>query len=285
MKMGKQQWLSSTQPTALFERGVGVLWGVNMTITDRLPGESCMRPALQLVVVGSLLCFTNKDDFSMPQVKMRYVIAVLTLRQVCFRLWTMSCVTASSEMCRAQRWDLDDSCCAGAIDGVQGQGWIMGMWQRSNLWVQAKESVCGLHLDNIETTFPRLRPQVQRKLPRKATRLQAKTLETQQQLRGILSGGVVEKFLQRKTSVCLSTSGGGRHTEVPYRAGFYGDLRKAVTRSGSFSGLISVLPQRRTCVQPLHPHFFGLPTQSDRHGWTQAANKTRIRRVTTHTGL
>lgn len=102
---------------------------------------------------------------------------------------------------------------------------------------------------------------------------------------GILSGGVVEKFLQRKTSVCLSTSGGGRHTEVPYRAGFYGDLRKAVTRSGSFSGLISVLPQRRTCVQPLHPHFFGLPTQSDRHGWTQAANKTRIRRVTTHTGL
>lgn len=183
MKMGKQQWLSSTQPTALFERSVGVLWGVNMTITDRLPGESCMRPALQLVVVGSLLCYTNKDDFSMPQVKMRYVIAVLTLRQVCFRLWTMSCVTASSEMCRAQRWDLDDSCCAGAIDGVQGQGWIMGMWQRSNLWVQAKESVCGLHLNNIETTFPRLRPQVQRKLPRKATRLQAKTLETQQQLR------------------------------------------------------------------------------------------------------
>lgn len=142
-----------------------------------------MRPALQLVVVGSLLCYTNKDDFSMPQVKMRYVIAVLTLRQVCFRLWTMSCVTASSEMCRAQRWDLDDSCCAGAIDGVQGQGWIMGMWQRSNLWVQAKESVCGLHLNNIETTFPRLRPQVQRKLPRKATWLQAKTLETQQQLR------------------------------------------------------------------------------------------------------
>lgn len=176
MKMGKQQWLSSTQPTALFERGVGVLWGVNMTITDRLPGESCMRPALQLVVVGSLLCYTNKDDFSMPQVKMRYVIVVLTLRQVCFRLWTMSCVTASSEMCRAQRWDLDDSCCAGTIDGVQGQGWIMGMWQRSNLWAQAKESVCGLHLNNIETTFPRLRPQVQRKLPRKATAITGKNI-------------------------------------------------------------------------------------------------------------
>lgn len=159
MKMGKQQWLSSTQPTALFERGVGVLWGVNMTITDRLPGESCMRPALQLVVVGSLLCYTNKDDFLMPQVKMRYVIVVLTLRQVYFRLWTMSCVTASSEMCRAQRWDLDDSCCAGAIDGVQGQGWIMGMWQRSNLWVQAKESVCGFsseqhwnHVSQVEAT-------------------------------------------------------------------------------------------------------------------------------------
>lgn len=28
-----------------------------------------------------------------------------------------------------------------------------------------------------------------------------------------------------------------------------------------------------------------LPTQSDQHGWTQAANKTRIRRVSTHTGL
>lgn len=278
MKMGKQQWLSSTQPTALFERGVGVLWGVNMTITDRLPGESCMRPALQLVAVGSLLCDPNKDDFSMPQVKMRYVIAVLTSRQVCFRLWTMSCVTASSEMCRAQRCDLDDGCCAGAIDGAQGQGWIMGMWQRSNLWVQAKESVCGLHLNNIETTFPRLRPQVQRDYRQKHWRLN-------NNCGGILSGGVVERFLQRKTSACLSTSGGGRHTEVPYRAGFYGDLRKVVTRSGSFSGLISVLPQRRTCVQPLHPHFFGLPTQSDRHGWTQAANKTRIRRVTTHTGL
>lgn len=28
-----------------------------------------------------------------------------------------------------------------------------------------------------------------------------------------------------------------------------------------------------------------LPAQSDQHGWTQAANKTRIRRVSTHTGL
>lgn len=36
--------------------------------------------------------------------------------------------------------------------------------------------------------------------------------------------------------------------ELPRRAGFYGDSRKAATRSGSFSGLISVLSQRRTCV-------------------------------------
>lgn len=41
--------------------------------------------------------------------------------------------------------------------------------------------------------------------------------------------------------------------EVPRWAGFYGDLRKAATRSGSFSGLISVLPQRRTCVCPPPP--------------------------------
>lgn len=38
--------------------------------------------------------------------------------------------------------------------------------------------------------------------------------------------------------------------ELPRRAGFYGDSRKAATRSGSFSGLISVLSQRRTCVSP-----------------------------------
>lgn len=49
--------------------------------------------------------------------------------------------------------------------------------------------------------------------------------------------------------VCISRCTGGG--EVPHRAGFYGDLRKAVTRSGSFSGLISVLPQRGTCVR--HP--------------------------------
>lgn len=31
------------------------------------------------------------------------------------------------------------------------------------------------------------------------------------------------------------------------------------------------------------PHtFLPLPPQSDRHGWTQAANKTRIKRVSTH---
>lgn len=44
--------------------------------------------------------------------------------------------------------------------------------------------------------------------------------------------------------------------EVPHQAGFYGDLRKAPTRSGSFSGLISVLSQRRTCVSlppPVNP--------------------------------
>lgn len=102
-----------------------------------------------------------------------------------------------------------------------------------------------------------------------------------------LGGGVLYKSLRRKASLCVSASVGAQegeaHTEVPYRAGFYGDLRKAVTRSGSFSGLISVLPQRRTCVQP--PHLYTLPTQSDQHGWTQAANKTRIRRVSTHTGL
>lgn len=60
-----------------------------------------------------------------------------------------------------------------------------------------------------------------------------------------------------RTRVCVSASVGAQegetHTEVPYRAGFYGDLRKAVTRSGSFSGLISVLPQRRTCVCPPPP--------------------------------
>lgn len=41
--------------------------------------------------------------------------------------------------------------------------------------------------------------------------------------------------------------------ELPRRAGFYGDSRKAATRSGSFSGLISVLSQRRTCVSSPPP--------------------------------
>lgn len=128
-----------------------------------------MNPALMAVVVESLILYTNQDDFSVPQVKMRYVTVVLTMKQVCFRLWTLLCVTASSEMCRAQLWDLDDSCCVGAIDSVQGQGWIRGIWQWSNLWMQAKESVCGLNLNNSETTFPRSRPQVQCELSMTAT--------------------------------------------------------------------------------------------------------------------
>lgn len=37
-------------------------------------------------------------------------------------------------------------------------------------------------------------------------------------------------------SASVGAQEGEAHTEVPYRAGFYGDLRKAVTRSGSFSG-------------------------------------------------
>lgn len=49
-----------------------------------------------------------KNEFSVPRVKMRYVIAALTMRQVCFRSRTLLCVTASSEMCLAQLWDLDD---------------------------------------------------------------------------------------------------------------------------------------------------------------------------------
>ncbi|KAI4807429.1 hypothetical protein KUCAC02_027236, partial [Chaenocephalus aceratus] len=32
----------------------------------------------------------------------------------------------SPEMCRAQLWDLDGTCSAGAIDGAQGQGWMGG---------------------------------------------------------------------------------------------------------------------------------------------------------------
>lgn len=98
-----------------------------MTIIDRYLCETCVKPALQAVMVGSLLHYTNKDDFSVPQVKMRYVIAVLTMRQVCFRSRTLLCVTASIEMCLAQLWDLDDSCSVGALDRLQGQGWMGGM--------------------------------------------------------------------------------------------------------------------------------------------------------------
>lgn len=112
---GNRQWLSSTRPTALFERsgrgGGGFAESLNVTLIDRYLCE----PALQPVVVGSLLHSTNRDDFSMPPVKMRYVIAVLTMRQVCFRSRTL---LWSSEMCRAQLQDLDDSCSVGALDGV-----------------------------------------------------------------------------------------------------------------------------------------------------------------------
>lgn len=74
-------------------------------------------------------------------------------------------------------------------------------------------------------------------------------------------GGVVYRGRPR-ISRCTSsqrwrggTGGGvGRGGKVPCRARFYGNLRKAVTRSGSFSqGLNSTLPQRRTCVRPVRP--------------------------------
>lgn len=110
-------WAALDLPPCL-RGGGGSSESLNVTIIDRYLCETCMRPALQPVVVGSLLHSTNKDDFSMPQVKMRYVMVVLTMRQVCFRSRTLSCVTASSEMCLAQLWELDDSCSVGAIDGV-----------------------------------------------------------------------------------------------------------------------------------------------------------------------
>lgn len=53
---------------------------------------------------------------------------------------------------------------------------MRGMWQWSNLWVQAKEWVCGLHLNNIETMFPRLRPQVHCELSGKAIAIKVKTI-------------------------------------------------------------------------------------------------------------
>lgn len=127
--------------------------------------------------------------------------------------------------------------------------------------MQAEESVCGQHLNNIETTCPRLRPQVQRELSGKHHKVKNA---------GERSDGVLfdwHSVVMFCTNLCggrphsVSASVGAQegeaHTEVPYRAGFYGDLRKAVTRSGSFSGLISVLPQRRTCVQP--PTFVPSP--------------------------
>lgn len=79
-----------------------------MTIIDRCLCEISMRLALQPVEVGSLLLSPNKDDFSMPPLKLRYVTAALTMRQVCFQSPTLLRVTASSEMCRAQRRDLDE---------------------------------------------------------------------------------------------------------------------------------------------------------------------------------
>lgn len=45
----------------------------------------------------------------MPRVKMQYVTVVLTIRAACFRSQTLLCVTASSKMCSAQLWDLDDT--------------------------------------------------------------------------------------------------------------------------------------------------------------------------------
>lgn len=91
-----------------------------MTVIDRYLCETCMKPALLPVVVGSLLHYTNKDDFLMPRVKMRYVMVVLTIRAVCFQSQTLLCVTASSKMCIAQLWDLDDTVSVGATDCVQG---------------------------------------------------------------------------------------------------------------------------------------------------------------------
>lgn len=94
---------------------------LNVTVIDRYLCETCMKPAVLPVVVGSLLHYTNKDDISVPQVKMQYVMVVLTIRAVCFQSQTLLCVTASSKMCIAQLWDLDDTLTVGAIDCVQGQ--------------------------------------------------------------------------------------------------------------------------------------------------------------------
>lgn len=107
--------------------------------------EASLHPLL----VGSLLYYTNKDVFLMPPVKMRYVTAVLTMRQVCFPSWTLSWVTALSNMCRAQLRDLDKSSTAGVIDCEQGQGWMIGMWH----WLWFMTPVCSLHLNNLEKNW------------------------------------------------------------------------------------------------------------------------------------
>lgn len=89
-----------------------------MTIINRYVCESSVRPALQPAAVGSLLHSPSNEDFSVPPGEMWCVTAALTMRQVCFRSPTLLCVTAASEMCRAQLWDLDDSHSVGATDGV-----------------------------------------------------------------------------------------------------------------------------------------------------------------------
>lgn len=120
-KVGKQAVTEqhSTYRPVCEEGALGGSWeSLNVTIIDRYLCGTRMRPALQPAVVGSLQHSTNKDDFSMPQVKTGYVTAVLTMRQVCFRSRILFCVTAPSAMCRAQLWELDDGCAVGAIDGA-----------------------------------------------------------------------------------------------------------------------------------------------------------------------
>lgn len=124
---------------------------------------------------------------------------------------------------------------AGASGGIGGNVTVGLIYE---------ESVCGRQLNNIETTFSQVGAT---SAQRTAQRSRSSTREPASTCGGALSGCVRRRGLE-------SASGGAQEgearTELPYRAGFYGDLRKAVTRSGSFSGLISVLPQRRTCVQP-----------------------------------
>lgn len=92
-----------------------------------------------------------------------------------------------------------------------------GMWQWSNLWAQAKESVCGLHLNNIETTFPRLRPQVQCELSGKAAAIKVKNIGAwswdELWLNNTDRGGVFSAVEGLCLRVCISrcTGGGGAH--------------------------------------------------------------------------